>query len=160
MNWTMDLFDAVSEADVARVKDSLSNGADISAIVDERDILSAALAWTTNTNRQILKLLIESGANPNLCSSDGTTALYWAASCNDSELVKNLIEAGARVNAEQPEDGHTSLHVSSEHGNLQNVKLLLEARGDIALNRFDYVAHTPLMWAAEIGNIEIAKGFN
>src|SRR5438067_13741108 len=109
MNSTTDLFDAVSEADLARVRDSLSNGADILAIVDERDILSGAVTWSANTDKQIINLLIESGANANLCGSDGTTALYWGASMNDPELVKILMEAGARVDAEQPEDGDTSL---------------------------------------------------
>ena len=158
MNWTAELFDAISKADVARVKASISNGADILAIVDEYDTLtSAVFVWSANPAQQIIHLLIESGANPNLCSTDGTTALHWAAFSDDSELVKILIEAGARVEAEQPEDGDTSLHVASEHSNLKIVKLLLEAGGESALNRFNYVARTPLMWAAEKGNIDIAR---
>lgn len=157
MNWTTELFDAVMEADEERVKAALSNGADVLAIMDEYDILSAAVSWTTDNDKQIIKLLIDSGANPNLCGSNGTTALYWAVSRNDSELVKNLIEAGARVDAEQPEDGDTSLHLASENSNLEIVRLLLKAGGESALDRFNYVSRTPLMWAAEKGNIEIAK---
>ena len=156
MDWTIKLFAAVFDADLARVKESISNGADISAIIDDRDVLSAAIV-SDNTDQQIIKILLDSGANPNLRRNDGTTALYWAASSNDSELVRILIEAGARVDAEQPEEAYTSLHQASEHGNFELVKLLLKAGGEVVLNKFDYVSRTPLMWAIERGNIEIAK---
>lgn len=157
MNWTEELFDAVVEADLARVKDSICNGADIFAILNERDILSAAIAWSANVRQEVIDLLLRSGANPNLQGHDGTTALYWAASCDKTELVKLLIEAGATVNAERPEDGHTSLHAASENGNLDNVKLLLKAGGESALNRFDYITRTPLMCAIEKGSTEIVR---
>jgi len=66
VDWTANLFDAIFDADLARVKDSILNGADILAIVDERDVLSAAIV-ADNTDKQIIRLLIESGANPNDC---------------------------------------------------------------------------------------------
>lgn len=157
VDWTAELFNAVLEGDISRVENSISNGADLSAIFDECDILSSAIAWTADTNQQIIKLLIEAGANPNLLGYDGTTALYWAASANDVELVRTLINAGARVDAEKPKDGYTSLHAASEQGNLENIELLLKVGGESALNRFDYIAHTPLMWAAEKGDIDIAR---
>jgi uncharacterized protein len=157
VDWTTNLFEAVIAGDLARVQDSISRGADVLAIVDEFDILSAAVAWTTGADLLIIELLIKSGANPNLSGSDGTTALFWAASINSSELVEILIEAGARVNAEQPEDGYTSLHAAAEHGNLEIVKMLLKAGGESALNRFDYISRTPLMCAVEKGYSEIAR---
>lgn len=157
VDWTTELFEAVYGADLARIKDALSKGADISAIVDEFDILSAAIAQSAKTNRQIIELLIKSGATPNRHGYEGTTALFWAASSNNAELLEIFIEAGARVEAEQPEDGSTSLHVASENSNLEIVRLLLKAGGEVALNRFDYVSRTPLMWAVETGDIEIAR---
>jgi len=72
-------------------------------------------------------------------------------------LVEILVEAGASVDAEQPEHESTSLHAASEHGNLEIVKFLLKANGESALNKFDYISRTPLMCAVDIGNIEIAK---
>jgi len=41
--------------------------------------------------------LLAKGANPNLAGPDGTTAVMWAASNDDLELVRALIKAGANV---------------------------------------------------------------
>ena len=45
---------------------------------------------------QALDLLRE-GADPNGTSSDGTTAIHWAAYHDDFELARTLVEAGAEV---------------------------------------------------------------
>lgn len=40
--------------------------------------------------------LLAKGANPNAPAADGTTAIMWAASNDDIELVRGLIKAGAQ----------------------------------------------------------------
>src|SRR5262245_64754587 len=44
----------------------------------------------------VLRLLAK-GANPNVPGAGGTTAIMWAASNDDLELVRALIKAGADV---------------------------------------------------------------
>src|SRR5438128_1127513 len=41
--------------------------------------------------------LLAKGANPNATGADGTTAIMWAASNDDVELVRALVRAGAKV---------------------------------------------------------------
>ena len=47
--------------------------------------------------------LIEAGANVNLQSKDGYTALIWASKYGYVEIVEKLIEAGANVNIKNKE---------------------------------------------------------
>jgi ankyrin repeat protein len=157
-DFTEELFDAISQNDFESVRECIANGANINANYD-RDVLSAALAWTEKKNYQIVECLIEAGANPNNRSSDGTTALYWATVAKDENLVRRFISIGATVEYEEPKDGYSSVHAVAEHGNTEIAKLLLGAGGKSKLNTFDYIARTPLMCAVESRSISVARLF-
>lgn len=159
MNWTELLLEAVEIDDIKLCFEFLLQGADVHARVDRHDILSAAVLAPRKQSAdvEIIELLLRAGASPNKRSEDGETALYWAAVKDEDKLVRLLLNAGATVEAEQPEDGYTSVHVAAEHENREITELLLSAGGKSALNKFDYVARTPLMRAVEKGHIEIAR---
>lgn len=159
MNWTELLFEVVETDDVDLVRKSLAHGADVHAIVDGRSILSASLSLRKldEINIETIQLLLKAGANPNRRSEDGKTALYWAAFSGKKDLVQLLLNAGATVEAEQPEDGYTSVSTVAQNGNREIMELLLSAGGKSVLNDFDYSYRTPLMWAAEKGDIEIVR---
>lgn len=159
MNWTELLFEAVEIDDVDLVRESLTHGADVHAIVDGRSILSASLSLRKRDeeNIEIIQLLLEAGASPNRRSEDGKTVLYWAVFSEEKDIVQLLLSAGATVEAEEPEDGHTSVHSAAENGNREIMELLLSAGGKSVLNKFDYSYRTPLMWAAEKGELEVVR---
>lgn len=163
MNWTEMLFDAVEEGDLEMVRASLAQGADVHEYMDGSDVLSHAVQCSPGKDFTVVELLLQAGASPNArCREDhtfpGTTALFWAASRNNSRLVELLIKNGATVEAEQPgEDGETSLHSAADKGNLEIVRLLLDAGGKSVLNTFDYISLTPLMRAVEQGRIAVAR---
>ena len=48
----------------------------------------------------VVKLLLERGANPNLCSWADVCPIWWATKSGSYETVKLLIESGANVNKE------------------------------------------------------------
>jgi uncharacterized protein len=48
---------------------------------------------------QMVRLLIEAGADPNARSPGDETPLHWAASSDDSDVANALIDAGADVDA-------------------------------------------------------------
>ena len=57
---------------------------------------------------EIVKSLLEAGANPNAEDKDGDTALIEAAKKCKTEVVKLLLEAGADIEAKDKE-GKTAL---------------------------------------------------
>ncbi|KAJ9438284.1 Ankyrin repeat [Diplonema papillatum] len=57
---------------------------------------------------------------------DGSTALHLASWNGHSEVVKELIAAGAKVDV-QDNDGSTALHLASENGRSEVVKELIAA---------------------------------
>jgi ankyrin repeat protein len=62
-------------------------------------------------------------------------------------IIKLLLAAGATVDAEDPIDGSTAMHVAAEKGLEEVVELLVNAAGPKSLNRFDEVGCTPLCFA-------------
>ncbi len=101
------------------------------------------------------------GADPNIPdtsddSSAGTTELYWAVSGGAVEIVRLLLDAGARVAAEAQAEA-SSLHAAVEDVNLPMVSLLLDHDGSAALDWFDYIDRTPLMIAVQVGSVPIAQ---
>ena len=69
--------------------------------------------------------------------------LYYACSDDDVDKAKELIKAGANVNAEN-KWGETPLIVAARHGHIEIVKLLIEAGADLETNDDGY---TPLDFA-------------
>lgn len=71
-----------------------------------------------------VRLLLASGANPNLRNDAGATALMWAA--DDAEKTRLLLENGGDANA-RSDDGRTPLIIAADqYGASPVVKLLLD----------------------------------
>jgi ankyrin repeat protein len=64
---------------------------------------------------EIVKILINSGANLNLQDNNGYTPLMYACKANNLELVMELIKKGADLNL-QNNNGHTALMMVYRHG--------------------------------------------
>lgn len=93
----------------------LNAGADVN-VQNKRGV--TALMIATRNGQQfndILKLLLEKNANPNLLDKDGNTALLDAAQLWNVEAVKLLADAGADVN-QANEDGITPLIFAADCG--------------------------------------------
>lgn len=74
---------------------------------------------------RVVNLLINQGANIDAKTSDGHSALQYAASKNWKSICATLLEKDADVNITDKQ-GSTPLHRSACKGNLAIVKLLLE----------------------------------
>jgi hypothetical protein len=77
------------------------------------------------SNIEIVKLLLDKGADVNLTDKYGNTPLHLAASDGHIEIVKLLLEKGSDVNSKRRNDGTTPLYWAALNGHIEIVKLLL-----------------------------------
>ena len=103
-----------------------------------------------------VRLLLDSGADPNARNEAGATALMWAV--DDLEKTRLLIDRGADVNA-RSEDGRTALAVAtSRFGSLEVVRLLLDKGANPSVQSPSYKGTlTPLAEAANAGGEAVMR---
>ncbi|KAF5682797.1 ankyrin protein 3 [Fusarium denticulatum] len=78
-----------------------------------------------NGNIEVVKMLLETGADPAAAAKDGQTPLHQALRNGHFEIAKMLVEAGADVMAADV-DGRIPLLLASENGQSEVAKMLLE----------------------------------
>ena len=97
--------------------------------------------------------LLAKGANPNTPGADGTTAIMWAASNADVELVRALARAGADVTLKN-QFGTTALTEAAILGSAPIIDALIKAGADP--NTKNPEGETALMAAARSGKVDAA----
>ena len=94
----MALHLAAYQGNVAGLKELLAKpGVAIDA--PEKRGLTPLMLAAGSPHPEAVKLLLESGANPNLQSREGTTALHKACASGDLKTVDTLLAAGASPSA-------------------------------------------------------------
>ncbi|MCX5701233.1 MAG: ankyrin repeat domain-containing protein [Candidatus Omnitrophica bacterium] len=144
--------EALIKGDVERVARDIANGADVNKVFGSSTPLCLAVTFA---QKEMVKLLLLHGANPNLKdeSSDGLTALHKACSNIDKpgeeEIVDLLITNGADVNA-RDFSGATPLIYLISHGKGNNkiAELLIKNGADV--NSMGSDGCTPL--SSAVGN--------
>jgi ankyrin repeat protein/uncharacterized protein YdaT len=96
----------------------------------------------------------ETTVTPTIIEVDSHTPLILASQNGHAEIVKLLLNAGAKVKA-KGKNNATALHVSSANGHIEIVKLLLDAGAK--LNSETKNGTTALSVALQNGHTEIAK---
>ena len=80
---------------------------------------------------KICKLLLDKGADINAKDSEGMTALMYAASSGQTNMVEFFLDKGADINAKD-KAGHTALGNAIENGNAAIVQLLQPVNAVVA----------------------------
>jgi ankyrin repeat protein len=151
-------LDAVRRADAAAVRKTLHADRSLANAQDNGGataLMHAALLGGPD----VMRLLLDAGADPNAKNRRNATALLWAVT--DAGAIRLLLEHGADPNIRSIE-GRTPLYLAStEPAGVDIVKMLLDKGADP--NGKDLTGRTPLMAAASAGNTEamrllIAKG--
>jgi uncharacterized protein len=172
---------AITEGDVARVRDFLSSDPKLAATRDEKgmsaitkaayyrksevlsellktgvelDIFEAALSGQTNRVKALLK---NDPALANSFSGDGFTPLGLAVFFGHKETVQALLANGAEVNVPSRESMKvTPLHSAAAGMQTEIARLLIEHGANVNARQVE-LGFTPLHEAAGNGNLEFAE---
>lgn len=77
----------------------------------------------------VVRILLEAGADPNATNKRGATPLMAAAACGETKIVQALLDAGANLHLTN-EAGRTALMAAVQFDKLPCAKLLLQAGAD------------------------------
>ena len=94
-------------------------------------------------DEELVKLVIQHGADIFKVASTGATALHDAALCGNYAAVKFLLGRGAKVDI-QDKEGRVALHEAAEHGQEAVIRLLLEYHASTTLRANDGTTPTDL----------------
>jgi len=116
---------------ISDIKSLLANGINSK----NKDGWTALMYASRHGYTDIVKSLIEGGANLNLTEEDNWTALMLASRNGHADIVNALIEAGANLNLTTAEysfsDGWTALMMASRNGHADIVNALIEAGANV-----------------------------
>ena len=105
----------------------IAQGADVNAIDDMgRTVLMWASEEDSEDSMELVKLLLEKGADSNVQFTDGTTAVFNAVRNRNQELLELFIQHGANVNL-GPDTGATLLGMVAFLGDVKILETLLKA---------------------------------
>ena len=160
------LLAAATANDLDMVRLFIEKGVDVNA-ADAKGNTPLQFA-ASNGNLVMVKLLLSRGAAVDTATTGATkvrkgpvalnhlTALMFAAPYGTPELLRTLIDAGAKVNGRDIRDmTPLMLAVSSENQNPEVVRLLLEKRADVKAK--SNLGETALDWARKFGNPEVVR---
>ena len=152
---------AANSGSVEAVRDLIAHGAHVNAAESRKG--QTALMWAAaEGHSDVVKLLIDKGADVKAVSKSGFTALVFAAVKNDAASVRSLLAAGADPNYALP-DGTKALTVAASYHSGAAAAALADGGADP--NVADRSGNTPLHIAAQAGDVKLiqellAKGAN
>ena len=172
-------IEAAADGDIALMEELTKKHGDLANVREERkwsaliaaastgklNVVQYLLQKKANLNLRtnlgdtadIVKLLLESGANPTIKDKKGDTPLMKAASKGNVEIMQLLLDA--KVNPSEVRisgiDGNNALMIAAEEGQVEAMKLLIKYKADI--NAKNQNGDTALAIAASLGKLKAVK---
>ena len=146
---------------LTQIKKALDAGANVDARsnIMERTMLMEAVDDHDNVNKELIKLLIDYGADVNASCDD--ESLLLLASYNPNlglDVFKMLFEAGVDIQKSDNCSRSDILSAASHYQPIEVIKFLFE-KGLTGINKQDQYGRTPLMYAVWHGNFGVAELF-
>ncbi|MCL6270748.1 ankyrin repeat domain-containing protein [Sansalvadorimonas sp. 2012CJ34-2] len=134
---------AGANGDVKQVKKLISNGVDVNAR-GYRGLFPLYCA-AKSKEKQTFKLLLESGANPNLNWNSGTV-IHLLAEQGSIDLMKIAVAHGGNINLEEPIGKNTPIVSANRYFHRELIDYLIEVGAD--LNKKNVAGTPPLFFLA------------
>ena len=145
------LMSCARTGNVSAVGLLLDHAADVNLRETERG--QTALMWAAaERHSEVVRALIERGADVNARTQSGFTPLMFAAQNNDLESARLLVESGAEINAVTPKYDNALTVASASRAEEVAIFLLEEGADPNAEDRYGI---TPLHYAVAQGIAEI-----
>jgi len=103
-------------------------------------------SWCQFGDRDIVRLLVDRGADVSSADADGKTPLHIASERDHEAVARLLVDWGADVSSAD-KYGRTPLHIASERGHGAVARLLVDRGADVS--SADKYGRTPLHIASE-----------
>jgi ankyrin repeat protein len=132
----LDLFEAAAAGDATRVREIVGGGAAQANALSPDGFTALGLAAFFK-RREVVRYLLEAGADPRPASRQGGfTALHSAVATDagtvDVEIVRMLLDKGADPKAKS-QSGSTPLHTVGFTGDRESLEMLLKHGADPAI---------------------------
>lgn len=141
------LLQAALKGDAQTVQALLRQGADVNFGFEKTPLQEAA----TSGQKAVVLLLLDAGANINVRTKHGETALSLAAYRGHLEIVRLLLSKGLDANSRSE-----ALLSAGMYGRAEIARLLLQAGADVNY-RDPKFRTTPLIWASKGNNVELIR---
>jgi ankyrin repeat protein len=153
------LLQDVWDGDLAKVELIVKKGANVNSAEPKKKRTPLMLA-ATKRNLDVVRFLVEKGADVNARDSDGQTALMYACRQRFNDVPDNsvaifLLDNGAEVNLRSTKKGYTALMLASGAGNAELVRKMLEKGADPSIE--DNFGVTAAEVAQETGKTAIVE---
>jgi hypothetical protein len=121
---------AVQNDSISEIKNLIDQGADVNFHFSRLEGATILHEASRKGRVEILRYLLQNGADVNSKNYNGLTPLHVAAFCGENMVVNALIENGAEVNV-KAKDNITPLHSAAVKGNLDTVEVLISNGADV-----------------------------
>ncbi|XP_071323115.1 histone-lysine N-methyltransferase EHMT1 isoform X2 [Trachinotus anak] len=149
------LYLSAKQGELKRVLLMLVDGIDPNFKMESQNKRTPLHAAAEGGHKDICHMLVQAGANLDMCDEDQRTPLMEACENNHMETVLYLLRAGASASHKDVE-GFTCLHLAAKSGHYNIVEHLLST-GLININCQDDGGWTPMIWATEYKHVDQVK---
>ncbi|KAH8657761.1 ankyrin repeat-containing domain protein [Xylariales sp. PMI_506] len=149
----LDIIAASARGNYDKVRSVLKEGGPWNSSRDDSALRKALQKASARDNVDIIKLLLQFGAQVDARTDDEFPALFRAAQAGQTAVVTELLEHGSHLEV-QSRDGQTALFAAGVRGFKNVVKMLLEKGAHVDAEDRD--GRTPLLaLAADKGSISV-----
>uniref|UniRef100_A0A8C5B454 Euchromatic histone-lysine N-methyltransferase 1b n=1 Tax=Gadus morhua TaxID=8049 RepID=A0A8C5B454_GADMO len=146
------LYTSAKQAELKKVVLMLVDGIDPNFKMEAQNKRTPLHAAAETGHEEICHMLVQAGANLDMCDEDQRTPLMEACEGNHMETARYLLRAGASVTHKDVE-GFTCLHLAAKSGHYRVVEYLLSTQL-IDINCQDDGGWTAMIWATEYKHLD------
>ncbi|KAJ5355177.1 ankyrin [Penicillium cataractarum] len=149
-----DIVGSISWDDAQNIKRYCTQCPEAKDLDQSASLASISLSWSCGEHyEEVLKLLLQHGANVNLLDEKLRTPFCWAAACGYLPLMELLLDHGASLHS--PESYRSPISWAAENGRISAVQFLID-RG-VSIESHGESCISPLSYAAMKGHYDLVE---